>query len=304
MGKQAFDGPRGQHFWLDAERVSVIGLAGKAGAGPLDTAHKKGEHPLWDERIDLPVDTALARNIRVYGVQDAVKVRKNGRYPEGHPYEGQDVIEVIEGRQRTRATRLAAQEAIKAGEVPPLLKIELEKVDELTCVGIMISLNEHRRDDLPSVRARKAARVLAMGRSEAEVAEMFGVSTQAIKQWTKFSELSPKVVKAVDAGAVSFSAAIQFAGLERDAQEAKLAELLESGVKPTVERAKTAAANGTPKPPKATKILTPKVCRMLDGHEAWIGGLSADAQALYRVLRGDTAAIAQVPGLAALLAVD
>jgi ParB-like chromosome segregation protein Spo0J len=253
----------------------------------------------------MPVDEPMAHNMRVYGNKDACKVRKNGRYPDGHPLAGEDIIEVVDGRQRARSCRLAHQLAKKAGEVGPMLKVELEKVDDKTAAGIMISLNEHRRDDLPSVKARKAARVLAMGHSEESVAAMFGVTTAAIRQWGKFAELSSKVVKAVDAGKVSFSAALAFHGLSRDEQSAKLDELLASGAKPTVQNAKATANGGKPTPAaRAPKIFTPKIVRKLHEDESWIGGLSPDAQALFRVLCGDQGAIKRVPGLAERLKID
>lgn len=296
MGGQAFKGKRGQHF-ADPYRVSVIGLAGRPGAGPLDTAHKEGEHPLWDERIMLPLDEAMANNMRVYGTIEAVKVRKAGKYPEGHPNAGEDIIEVVEGRQRTRSCRRAVELAKKAGEVAPMLKIEFQRADDVTAVGAMISANEQRRDDLPSVKARKAARILALGHSEQDVANMFGVTTTAVRQWTKFTELSKKVKKAVDNNQISFSAAIQFHGLAADDQNEKLSELIASG-KPSVNNARAAASGKKPSGGRAPVILPKSKLKKLGQDQDFIDGLSEDAHALLAVLLGDSSYVKKVPGLA------
>lgn len=296
MGGQAFQGKRGQHFWADPNRVSVIGLAGKEGAGPYDTTHGKGEHPLWDERVDLPVDESLANNVRTYGVIESVKVRKAGKYPEGHPLAGEDIIEVVEGRQRTRSCRLASRLADRAGEVAPQLKIEFVRSDDEMAVGVMISANEQRRDDLPSVKARKAVRILDLGRSEAEVANMFGVSTGAVRQWVRFTELAAPVRAAVDASQISFSAAIQLHGVEKGEQKVKLDELVASG-KPSVANAKAAAAGSKPRV-RAVVILPKSKLTKLAHDQEFVDGLSTDAYALLAVLLGDASYVDKVPGLA------
>lgn len=292
MGKQAFNGPRGQHFYADPERVSVIGLAGKEGSGPLDTSHGKGEHPLWDERVDIPVDVALAKNIKAYGVMESVKVRKNGKYPPGHPLEGEDIIEVIEGRQRTRSCRLAAKMAANDGTVAPLLKIEFQKTDEEGLFGIMISANEQRRDDLPSVKARKAARILAQGHPPAAVANMFGVTTTTVDRWTKFVELDKKVQSAVDQGKVSFTAATQLHGLSQEEQVTKLEELIAEG-NTTVEavRRATPRSNGGARTPA---LLTKSKAKKLVGNEDFMEALDPDGRAILRLVVGDGAALDEV----------
>lgn len=268
----------------------MVGLLGKEGEGPNDTPHTgKDSHPLWDERVNLPVDMDLSRNISVYGVLETVKVRKRGQYPSGHNLEGQDIIEVIDGRQRTRSCRVAAKAAKEAGEVPPLLKIEFMKISDDVASGIMISTNEQRRDDLPSAKARKAARVLGFGHSVADVALMFGVSRVTIGQWIKFGELDPKVTAMVDAGALSFSAAVQLHPLNPAEQLIKAREL-------------TAAGPPTAAPPTKTKrtILTKGQLRKLTADGSFLAEHPV-ARALLQVMGGDREAVGEVPGLQAFL---
>lgn len=299
MGKQVFDGPRKQHFYADPFRVCVVGLLGKEGDGPQDTPHTgKDSHPLWDERVNLPVDMDLSRNISAYGVLETVKVRKRGQYPAGHDLEGQDIIEVIDGRQRTRSCRVAAKDAKAAGEVPPLLKIEFMKISDDVASGVMISTNEQRRDDLPSAKARKAARVLGFGHSVADVALMFGVSKVTIGQWTKFGELDPKVTAMVDAGALSFSAAVQLHPLNPTEQVTKAKELTASGP-PTVAATKAKVAGAVPTPTKRT-ILTKGQLRKLTADGSFLAEHPV-ARALLQVMGGDREAVGDVPGLNAFL---
>lgn len=306
MGSQAFDGPRGQHFYADPYRVAVIGLAGREGSGPLDTAHGKDEHELWDERVLLPVDHAMVANIRTRGVLEAVKVRKNGKYTSGK-HAGEDIIEVVDGRSRTRACRLAQQKAEAAGETPPLLKIEFVKSGDVGfCLGVMVSANEHRREDQPHVKAEKAARILALGHPVEDVANMFGVTDSCVRQWRKFAGLEPAVRKAVGAGKLTFSAAVKLHGLSGEAQRGQLAELIaagEAGEAPTAAAAGRAAVRGGKRPPQTRTVLSRGKLRKFAEDEDFMSGLSRDARALVRVLLGNADSVTQVPGLSKLLKV-
>lgn len=285
MGSQAIPGAgRGQVFFVPADQVTIIGY---------DTKHRCGEHPLWDERASDPVDEAIVRNIGVYGVEVACKIRKNGTHESGK-YAGQPVLEVIDGRTRTKACREAARRAEKAGQVPPLLKVELERGSEATQVGTMITLNELRHGDGTMVKAAKAARVLAAGQSEEDVATMFGVETQTIEKWRKLVELAPAVKAAVESGKISATAAVRLHKLSHEEQVAKLAELIANG-KPTVAEATDRVK---PDGKRTSKPLLPK--RQLNKimkDEEWIATLSEDAQALLRVFFGDKKAVSLVPGL-------
>lgn len=288
MGKQAIPGAsRSQVFYVNPWRATVVGR--DTSDGP--------EHALYDERATRAPDEARVRNIRVYGVKEAVKIRKNGKHEDG-PWSGEDVLEVIDGRGRTIDCRVAYDRALEAGEDPPLLKVEFERSDEDTQVGVMISLNEQRHDDTPMNRARKAGRLLANGRSREDVATMFGVTPQAVSTWQHLLGLSKKVQKAVDAERISASAAIELRELSHPEQNAKLAELLEhtNGKRPTKEQTRQKVQPD--RPPRLTK----SVAKRLVDDETWMQTLSPDAAALCRFLAGDQEALRKVPGLQRMLA--
>jgi ParB family chromosome partitioning protein len=283
MSKSAIPGAkRGDIFWVEPEDVTIIGL---------DTLHKAGEHPLWDKRIFDPVPEAKVNNIRTYGVREAVKVRKTGMQ------DGKAVLEVIDGRGRTRAARLAKERAEAAGEVAPALPVMLVRESEERQIGIMVSCNEHRKDDDVLNKARKAAHIASMGRhSRGELANMFGVDNQTILLWENILALAPKVLEAIEQGKLSAYACRPLFKLPHDEQVEKLQELLETGIKPSEKNMRCVAAGN--KPARRGALLPKPKIRKLISDEQFYGSLSPDAQALLRVILGEEDAIQDVTGLA------
>lgn len=281
MGKQAIDAKRGQYFWVSPYRPTLIGI---------DTPHKEGEHPLWDERIGLPPEENMIRNIAVRGVLEAVACRKNGKHKDG-PFAGEDLLEVIDGRQRVKACRLAYDRAIAAGEEPPLLKIEIVRGSEETHHGIMISKNELRRSDGAAVRAKKAGRLIQLGHEVSDVANMFGVTEENVENWLRFNELILPVRRAVDQGKINYSSALQLCGKSREAQEKALPKLLEvagttNGKRGVTTRIAKRIAEGE-EPSKPKRFLTPAQARALAQDEEFFESLSDDAQELLRIFGGE-----------------
>ena len=206
--KTALDAKRGTLFLVPPEDITIIGLDTEDGP----------EHPLFDERVLLPVDEALARNIQIHGVIEPVVIRKNG----------DDVIEVIDGRQRVRSARLANKRLEAEGKEPVLVPVVRRVGVDAQHYGVMISANELRRDDTPLARARKAGRYLAMGRTEEDAAEQFGVDVATVRGWLRLLDLAPEVQEAVEAGKLSALAAKQVAGLTREEQVEMLPTLLDA----------------------------------------------------------------------------
>jgi ParB family chromosome partitioning protein len=178
------------------------------------------KHPLYDARINLPLDEALVRNISVNGVIEPVVVTKEG-----------DKVLVVDGRQRVRAAVEANKRLEKEGKEPLKVTCVLRRGSESDLFGVAISANENRQDDTPLGRAHKCQRLMNMGRTEEEAAIAFGVTAQCIKQWMKVLECSPAVRKAVEEGKIAATAAAQLADLDSDAQEAALANAVEDSTK-------------------------------------------------------------------------
>lgn len=216
MGKTAINAPRVNTFLVDPSALTIV---------------TDPKHPLYDERVDLPLDENMVKNIMTYGVKETILVRKDG-----------DDILVVNGRQRTKHAIEANKRLLKAGSEIVQVKIGLEKGDDAEMVGIMISTNRFRQDDSPLVLAKKAQRLMAFGRTPEQAATTFGVTSTAIRQWLLLLELAPAVQKAVERGEVSASAASKLHGLKRDEQIAALDELKNAGVKVTAKTVKRAVA--------------------------------------------------------------
>lgn len=204
MTKSAIDAKRLNAFAMDPDDVIIIGLDTKDGP----------EHPLYDERVKLPVDQPLVLNIKHFGVIEPVVLRKNG-----------DTAEVVDGRQRVRAAREANKQLRKIGSEPLLVPAMLRRGPEEALAGVMISANELRRDDDFKVKLKKLERYMMMHKTEEEAAISFGVSVQTIRNWLAVLDAAPEVRKAVFDGMLAPTAAAKLSTLAREEQVKALNDL-------------------------------------------------------------------------------
>lgn len=239
MGGHLLDGKRETLYRVDPETLTIIGVDTKDGP----------EHQLWDERIKLPLEESMVKNIMALGVREPVIVVVEGKGDERRAV-------VVDGRRRVMHCREANKRLAKQGE--PLLQIPLvaEKgMSESDQMMLAASLNDIRTDDPVIVKAAKAARMKVRGASYEDIALAFGVEPQTVAMWVNINGLSDQVKKAVTEGRIKPTAAAQLVGLTPEKQKETLGELLAdaaAGVKPTVNRAKNRAKakkNGGAHPP-------------------------------------------------------
>jgi ParB family chromosome partitioning protein len=198
--KQAIEGAsRLNAFSVDPESLTII---------------TDEQHPLYDERVKLPLDEKLVLNIAAHGVKQPVIITKDG-----------DTLIVVDGRQRVRAATEANRRLAKEGKETIRIPVMLQRGDDADLFGMSIFLNEQRQNDSMLVKAKKAQRLINLGRTEEEVAVVFGTSSAAIRQWVKLFDLAPQVRAAVDAGEISASAAAKLAPLTKAEQVKHLADL-------------------------------------------------------------------------------
>ncbi len=280
--KTAIDAPIKKIFLVDPDDIVVIGYDTKDGL----------EHPLYDPRVHQTPDEKMILNIMALGVKQAVNVRKNG-----------NVIELVEGRRRVLAARQANKILKKQGKELVRVKVEVERGKDDEMFGIMIALNEHRRDDNPLAKAEKLKRYFDMGKTEDEAAIMFGVSTRSIKNWKKLLDLDGSVKKAVEQGKISASAAAGLADLPREEQKKQLIKLLKeataTGKKPTQRKTERSSGNVSAKT-KAPGKKTIKRLLALDPDELYNAGLDEQAIKVLRWAIGDLRA-SSITGLSKLL---
>jgi ParB family chromosome partitioning protein len=213
------------------------------------------KHPLFDERCKLPIDEAMVLDIMSVGVLEPVIVR-GAAGPDGAR-----VIEVVDGRQRVRNAREANARLRKRGKELVRVPAIRKRGEDADLMAIMISTNEHRRDDDLMVKAKKAQRFLGLGRSEEEAAVIFGVSKQTIKNWLAALECAPAVRAALEREQVTLTQTLGLSKLSREEQIAKLGELLKGAkVQPGRRgRAKAARAAGVVLPKLPSRKTLAKV---------------------------------------------
>lgn len=176
--------------------------------------------PLYDPRVHLPVDEDLARNIDYQGVLEPVLIAKN-------PETG--ATEVIAGRQRVKAARLANEWRRARGVAPVQVPAYVHKGNRRDALDVIVSENEVRQADSPLGRAEKMRRLMAIGRSEKEVAVVFGCTVQTVRSTLALLDCTAAVQTAVESGAINMTHATQLAKLEPTEQRAKVAELVAAG---------------------------------------------------------------------------
>jgi ParB family chromosome partitioning protein len=197
---------------LDPEKITIIGLDTKDGP----------EHPLYDERINLPLDEGMIKQIMRRGIKTPVVVTKD-------PESGAVLLKA--GRQRVRNAREANKRLRKAGEEPIWVPATTERgfSDEASLMETMMIENSFRQDDTPVVRAKKIQRYLERGRSEEQAAELLGLSVATIKNLLGLLEAPAAVRNAVDNGKITATEGYQLAKLQPEEAKTKLAVLTANG---------------------------------------------------------------------------
>lgn len=177
-------------------------------------------HPLYDERVHLPIDEKLVKNIMYQGVIEPIVVYKD-------PEDGKVLVAV--GRQRTKAT-IEANKRLKArGEAPIMIPATVRRGDGVSLASVMVSENEIRQDDSPITRAKKMQRLLEMGRTEEDLAVIFGCEKATVKNTLALLECSAVVRNAVDDGKINVTAAYKLAKLPADEQKATVEKMIKAG---------------------------------------------------------------------------
>ena len=212
---------------------------------PRDSLHAKGKSDVWfmdpadvvlvtdkksvlyDERVDNDFKESLVLNM-MYAPdpdgppQGVLKVLLGRRNPESGK------VEIIDGRQRTKAAREANKRLKKQGAEPIRLPVLLRRASsDQRVMAMLISSNEHATEDSPLAKAKKAQRYIDLGRDEKEVASLFGISAATVKNLLSLLEAPAAVRSAVESGKISISDGYRLARLEPAEAKGKVAELIE-----------------------------------------------------------------------------
>lgn len=177
-------------------------------------------HPLYDERIHLPIDEAMVLNIMDQGVLEPVLVWKD-------PESGK--VCVIDGRQRVRHSLLANERLLAEGKEPVQVPGIAKRGSAVRMSQFMISANEIRRADTPLGRAKKMAALLERGHDEQDLGLLFGCSAQTVKATLALLDCTQAVQDAVESGQVTVTQARQMAGMSPDEQRQTVKEMAAAG---------------------------------------------------------------------------
>ena len=234
--------------------IDVYGASGKSNVlmfAPEDL-HLVTEldHPLYDERVHLPLDEAMVLNIMALGVLQSILVWKD-------PESGKTLV--IAGRQRVKHT-LEANKRLEAEGRPTLLVPAVPRrgrTAHQVAAGMVIE-NEIRKADTPLGRANKMAAMLNQGRAEDELALIFGCTPATVRDTLAILDCTAVVKNALEAGDITLTHVKTLAKLQPDEQRSKVAELVEAGkgAKPHERSRKQAAVMGDRPRIKSRKQIT------------------------------------------------
>lgn len=283
--KDQYEG-RTNGFLMRPERLFLVGVDIPDGR---TTPHGPTEHAGWDDRIHLPIDQQLGLSLLQEGNLQPVQVRKNG-----------SLLEIVYGRQRTRAARWANEQIAAhwqevdgeapAGtcELPPhlrgeltrdtrvVLKVEIVRGDDKRMIAATAAENVHRRAESLVSLARKLNTYLERGHTWAEAKVTFGLRSDSdVANLRKLVDLAHEVQERITSGAISQQAALLLVHLSREEQVSVVKGLEAAGKRltPGNLRAVLGMTEGKAKKAStaATKTAQPPV-------------LPCDLQALLKVL--------------------
>ncbi|WP_194967124.1 hypothetical protein [Escherichia coli] len=173
-------------------------------------------HPLYDERIHLPISEAMVLNIMDQGVLEPIIVWKD-------PETGLSCVE--QGRHRIIKKKKANKRLLKEGKEPLLVPAVAKRGSAVRMAQAMVSANEIRQADTPLGRAKKMADALERGHDEDDLALMFGCSVQTVRATLSLLDATQAVREAVEAGTVTVTQARQLASLKPEEQREKVSEI-------------------------------------------------------------------------------
>jgi ParB family transcriptional regulator, chromosome partitioning protein len=222
----------------------ALGAKGKTDVYYFDPAdvvlvEDKGS-ALYDERVANDFSESLVVNMLYQPEPDGppqgvLKVLLGRRNPETGK------VEIIDGRQRTKAAREANRRLKKQGAEPIRLPVLLRRATDVRSMAMLISANEHGTEDSPLNRAKKAQRYIDLGRSEEEVAALLGLSKSSVKNLLGLLDAPAAVRSAVEAGKITLSDGYRLAKLEPGEAREKVAKLVEHAPRtPGKKRSKNA----------------------------------------------------------------
>lgn len=168
-----------------------------------------------DEIVEFPAGDpptrAFVESVRLNGVIEPIVVRETGVASKG--------FEVIEGRRRVAAAKLAGLQSIVA-----LVEHRGDVDDDVTA----LVLNEQRSANLID-QHRHVTSLIAKGRSIKEIMAATGMTEHEVTRARDISKLHPDLIHAIESGAMAAHATLNAARMSGADQEKLIAILKKEG---------------------------------------------------------------------------
>ncbi len=263
----ATESPKRKKVAIDAARSNIYNVD----PATLVLVFDK-KHPLYDDRVHLPIDEGMVASIIAKGVIQPIIVRKNGTQ-----------YEVSAGRQRTKNAVEANKRIVAEGGTPRKVPIIIRNENDSSASSTNSITNYAVQQDDVITRAEKAndAR-MRFGKSDAELAVDFHVTVNTIQTWAKLDELTEVVRKAIRENNISFTVAVDnLCDVPREEQFEVLSKLMASA---PAKRGVGGGSNGTSDNKKESAIS--RVRKLYRDEEA-MEGLSARERVLIQWFFGE-----------------
>lgn len=209
---------------MSKNSTDVYGASGRLSALSFDpeALHLVDDpkHPLYDERIHLPLDEGMVLNIMDQGVIEPVVVWKD-------PDTG--LTCVVDGRQRVRHTIEANRRLAESGKLALRVPAVPRKGSAIRMAQAMVSTNEIRRDDSPLAKAKKMVALTEMGHDDQDLALLFGCSTQTVRNTLGLLDVVQEAQDALEAGKITAGQARDLRKLKPEAQRERVEKLVDAG---------------------------------------------------------------------------
>lgn len=280
--------------------AKAVGAQGRLDAHLMDPDALKiieddKKHPLYDglgRGKGVSEDTVL--NIMEFGILQPILCRRAGE--KG----GKAIIEVIAGRDRVRAARIANSRLKAAGKVLVKVPVIFKRGDDKRIYGMMLSENIHRKDLSPLYKAEQMQRYIDLGASDVEAMRELKISTGTVRNYKALLECSTKVKALVDSFDLSSESAIELSKMSHPEQDKAVDQMIAAGATKGLkakEAAKNARAGKKARPNTTSRMLSRK---KLEVAKKVFGGKPDStsfklAAALTAVYLGEAAALKQLP---------
>lgn len=207
-------------------------------------------HPLYDERVHLPLNEAVILNIMELGVLEPIIVWKD-------PETGKTCV--VAGRQRVKNAKEANARRKRVGLEPWPVPGIAKRGSAIQMAKYMVSENEITQPDTPLGRAKKMVQQMEYGHDENDIALLFGCSVKTVQATVALLDATQAVKAAVEAGKVTVTQARQLVDMppEKQRETVKQLEAAAEGVTGHEKARRQRAVLGNTKPRlKSRKEIT------------------------------------------------